>query len=114
MQIPQLRDFVLRTRQKEGVNWYLTDMTPSVEAQCKLFNLYCYDDAGKMVHCVLHIEERTGGMIPHSKMKEIHAARTLCGINQFYLRRKGQASRAERIEKFRQAQKEWPRVSWLI
>jgi hypothetical protein len=112
MQILELRKFVLKTRQKEGVNWYLTDMTPSLEFQCKLFNLYCYDDAGRMIHSVMHIEERIGGKIPQSKLNEIYAARILCGVNQFYLRRKGRATREERVEKFRQLQAKWPSVNW--
>lgn len=112
MKIKELRHFILRTRQKEGVNWFLTDMTPSAVHKGHLFHLYCYDGSGTVVRVVTNIEERNGSQIPYAKLVEIERARTHCGINQYYLNRKGSASREERLAKFEGLRDEWPNQIW--
>jgi hypothetical protein len=107
MRLADLRNFILTTRQTEGVNWFLTDVTPHLKFKSQLYQLFCYDDYGQLMKVVDMIEERVGNAVPRYKLQEISEARSYCGINSWYLRRKPNVSEETKKERFIEKFEEW-------
>lgn len=107
MRLVELREFILRTRQTEGVNWFLSDVTPHLNFKSQLYTLFCYDDFGHLTKVVDMIEERVRNEIPRYKMREIAEARNQCGVNSWYLRRKPNRTDEEKLDLFDHYAEEW-------
>lgn len=107
MTLSELRRFVMDTRLREGVNWYLFDATPIFGESGLIFTLFCYDESGEVVHRVPFIEERAGKKIPPETLTEIAEARANAGINGHFLRKIVKKRPIGNMQAFMEAKARW-------
>lgn len=105
MDVVKLREWIKETRDSEGVNWYLRDVTKTHEYN-KIFNLVVYNDSGEVVHTVEFIEPRRG-IIPPKFITRIADARELAGINSGFLHAVSLDLTRNAPEIFRLKRQEW-------
>ncbi|MBP2160542.1 MULTISPECIES: hypothetical protein [Asticcacaulis] len=79
MDVAKLRHWIKYTRDYEGVNWYLRDVTQTHEYNL-IFTLVVYNDQGEVAHKVEFIEPRRG-VIPPKFIMRIADAREFAGLN---------------------------------
>lgn len=115
MRLRRLRDFILETRQRQGVNWYLTDRTSDLSNPGQVFSLFCYDENNRLVCEVEFIEERFGKKIPKAKLEEIAEARLACGINAAFKARPvpKKESNLTRLQLFNMYLEDWRKLGRL-
>ncbi len=107
MTLSELRRFVMDTRLREGVNWYLFDATPIFGESGLIFTLFCYDESGEIVQHVPFIEERAGKKIPPETLAEIGEARAKAGINGHFLRKIVKKRPIGNMQAFMEARARW-------
>ncbi len=107
MTLEDLRDFILKVRQTEGVAWYMRETTPMVHRTCEMFSLMCYDDDGKQVLEIPFIEYRETGQVPLEIMRKIAEARAMCGVTQDFLSQTVFKGKPSKDEQFRIARAAW-------
>ncbi|MFP1132911.1 hypothetical protein [Asticcacaulis sp. W401b] len=105
MDVAKLREWIKYTRDSEGVNWYLRDVTKTHEYN-KIFNLIVYNDHGEVVHTVEYIEPRRG-VIPTKFISRIADARELAGINSGFVHQVSQDLKGNPQEIFRLKRQDW-------
>ncbi len=107
MTLEDLRDFILKVRQTEGVAWYLRETTPMVHRTCEMFSLMCYDDQGALIQEIPYIEYRETGQVPVEIMRKIADARFNCGVTQDFLSQTVFKGKPSKDEQFRIARDAW-------
>lgn len=107
MTLKEIRLWVKKLRDEEGVNWFLGDTTPLVHKTNVMFSLYCYDDNGQRVKTVKFIEERDTGRIPLGTLEEIALARSDAGANESFLQKKPKKGAPSMREQYEIARSEW-------
>lgn len=105
MDVAKLREWIKETRDSEGVNWYLRDVTKTHEYN-KIFNLVVYSDTGEVVHTVEFIEPRRG-VIPTKFIARIADAREMAGINSGFVHQISQDETRNAQEIYRLKRQDW-------
>lgn len=107
MTLEDLRDFILKVRQTEGVAWYMRETTPMVHRTCEMFSLMCYDDDGNQILEIPYIEYRETGHVPVEVLRKIADARARCGVTQDFLSQTVFKGKPSKDEQFRLARNAW-------